>query len=85
VTAPVPYEKGDVVSYVRNTDGTTVTGKVKHVHDRLSLPGQSSVLFGFWSLPAYKKEYFAYRLRLDEKEAERVGHPVTIGHSRIKQ
>ena len=24
-------------------------------------------------------------LRLDKEEAERVGHPVTIGHSRIKQ
>lgn len=77
------YKKGDVVSYVRNTDGTTVTGEITYVYTRSPY---------FTHLPLFdvisgsqRKEHFAYRLRLNEKDAERIGHPVTIGHSRVKQ
>lgn len=69
---PMP---GDTVEYTRRSDGTTVRGDVMDVHARDLVPHL------FHSQLA--EEDVAYRLVLSAEDAARIGHPVTIGHSRL--
>lgn len=70
------FNPGDPVQYTRHADGTTVRGVVKYV---LSRPQHPDL---FHSQLA--EEDVAYRLDLSLVDEVRVGHPVTIGHSRVK-
>jgi hypothetical protein len=67
---------GDSVEYTRHADGTLVRGVVKYVLSRSHHPDQ------FHSQVA--EEDVAYRLDLSLVDEVRVGHPVTIGHSRVR-
>ena len=69
------FNLGDTVQYTRRTDGTPVRGVVKFI---LSRPQHPDL---FHSQLA--EEDVAYRLDLSLVDEVRVGHPVTIGHSRV--
>ena len=66
------FNPGDTVLYTRHTDGTTVRGVVAEVCTNSSL---------FHS--QLTEEDVAYRLDLSLVDEVRVGHPVTVGHSRV--
>ena len=70
------FNPGDIVQYTRRTDGALVRGVVKYVVSRSHHPDQ------FHSQLA--EEEVAYRLDLSLLDEVRIGHPVTIGHSRVK-
>lgn len=69
------FTLGDSVEYTRRSDGTTVQGDVMDVYARGLVPHL------FHSQLA--EEDVAYRLVLSVEDAARIGHPVTIGHSRL--
>jgi hypothetical protein len=63
-----PFETDDYVAYRRNSDGTWVVGRVV----RLEAPPHDDADAGPW-----------YRLALEYDDADRVGHPVTLHHTRV--
>lgn len=78
-----PYKIGDILVYVRNSDKTTVTGIVQHVFMRgyhnTTTTGGADV----FDNAQLRGETVAYTLYLSADESERIGHPVTLGESRV--
>ena len=77
------YKVGDILVYVRNSDETTVTGIVQHVfvrgYDNTTTTGGADV----FDNAQLRDETVAYTLYLSADESERIGHPVTLGESRV--
>lgn len=72
------------VRYLRNSDETTVWGRVDRVYDAQDSEGSKT--YGGASIfdnAQLRGEPFAYRLTLSDEDAARVGHPVVIAGSRI--
>ena len=67
---------GDTIAYIRNSDGTKIWGRVAYIYRR-GIPKYNLM---FQRLP---NEDLAYHLHLPVKYQVMVGHPVTIGHSRV--
>jgi hypothetical protein len=78
-----PFSLNTLVSYTRHCDGTTVTGHIRNVYDAHDAPSGVGVM-GMFDTASLKGERWAYRLELGEEDAARVGHPVTVGHSRVR-
>lgn len=77
-----PYKIGDILVYVRNSDKTTVTGIVQHVFVR----GYDTTTTGgadVFDNAQLRDETVAYTLHLSADDSERIGHPVTLGASRV--
>lgn len=77
------YNIGDVLTYTRNADGSTVTGTVIEVYERGTLESLSPAGITVFAATQLQQEQVAYRLELTPEDADRVGHPVTLGHSRV--
>jgi hypothetical protein len=76
-----PFSLNTLVSYTRYCDGTTVTGRIRNVYDANDESKSTRPMFRETQLQG---EQWAYRLELGEEDAARVGHPVTVGHSRVR-
>lgn len=71
------FKVGDAATYRRNCDDTLVSGIVEVVYYK---GGSNTNVFLNASL---RDETVAYRLALSPEDEVRVGHPVTIGASRV--
>jgi hypothetical protein len=77
-----PFSLNTLVSYTRHCDGTPVTGRIRNVYD--ANDESSGGVMGMFDTPSLRGERWAYRLALSTADASRVGHPVTVGHSRVR-
>lgn len=76
------YKIGDILVYVRNTDKTTMMGLVQHVFVR----GYNTTTTGgadVFDNAQLRAETVAYTLHLSAEDGEEIGHPVTLGESRV--
>lgn len=73
---------GSLVQYTRNHDGTLVQGVVVGMYERPENlpPARFPHLF---HQPQLQGEARAYVLDMDPDTFDRIGHPVTIGESRL--
>jgi hypothetical protein len=71
-----PAASGDIIVYVRNSDGSSVWGLVACVREALDSPA----IFRNTQL---REEGIAYELRLAPEDANRITHRVTLGHDRV--
>ena len=79
-----PYKPGDILGYVRNSDGTTVWGLVMRVYDAEDVEGSRT--YGGSSIfdnAQLREAPYAYTLQLRPMDSNRINHPVTIAHHRV--
>ena len=77
------FEVGDRVRYQRHADGTWVEGRVVKVH-RLGEPSALTRGSNVFRNTQLLNESVAYHLELSPEDQARVGHPVTVGGSRVE-
>jgi len=75
------FNPGDRVQYTRK-DGVAIHGTVHKVHTKSACKTRQEL--GVFYNPQLLGEEFAYGLRLSEEHAAIVGHPVTVGETRLR-
>ena len=80
-----PYAVGDLLGYIRNTDGTTVWGVVMRVYDAEDVEGTKTTGgASVFDNAQLREAPYAYTLQLTPVDRNRIGHPVTVAHGRVR-